>query len=192
MVDCTRRFVLCLALCYFVFVFSILLALQLPSLGRKLVMVLFVRLCDLQLFDFVCFHFTLVFGKGCGLWLWHSLGFSLIPFFKALASIVYLRYFADKIASILFFQRAIIQERGIILSKNKYVPATLSWGIHIRNFKTVACTVLKLCYASKRVRNGRTDECPRSIMPLPINSPSFKGLGTAVFQYLSYKVKCLK
>ena len=48
--------------------FSVLLALQLPRLGKKeLVMVLFVRLCDLQLFDFVCFHFLLVFGKGCGL-----------------------------------------------------------------------------------------------------------------------------
>ena len=32
-----------------------------------------------------------------------------------------------------------------------------SWGIYVRNFKTVACTCLKLCYASKSVKNGRTD-----------------------------------
>ena len=37
--------------------------------------------------------------------------------FKALASIV-LRYFADKIASI-FFQRAITQEKGIVLLRKK-------------------------------------------------------------------------
>ena len=36
------------------------------------------------------------------------------PGFKALASIVFFRYFADKISSI-SFQRAITQERGIIL-----------------------------------------------------------------------------
>ena len=43
-----------------------------------------------------------------------------------------------------------------------------SWGIHLRNFKTVACTVLKLCYASKSVTNGRTDERPRGNMPLQL------------------------
>ena len=78
-----RRFVLCLALCYFVLVifspFSIaitslgeerasLLALRLPRLGkRELVLVLFVRLFDLRLFGFVCFLFLLVSRKGCGL-----------------------------------------------------------------------------------------------------------------------------
>ena len=35
------------------------------------------------------------------------------------------RYFADKIASI-FFQRAITQERGIIMSRKKYVSAIFS------------------------------------------------------------------
>ena len=41
-------------LCYFVFVFSVLLALQLPRLGkRELVLVLFVRLFDLRLFGFM-------------------------------------------------------------------------------------------------------------------------------------------
>ena len=48
--------------------FSVLLALQLPRLGkRELILVLFVRLFDLRLFDFVCFLFLLVSGKGCGL-----------------------------------------------------------------------------------------------------------------------------
>ena len=49
---------------------SVLLALRLPRSGkRELVLVLFVRLFDLRLtmFDFVCFLFLLVSGKGCGL-----------------------------------------------------------------------------------------------------------------------------
>ena len=48
--------------------FSLLLALRLPRLGkRELILVLFVRLFDLRLFGFVCFLFLLVSGKGCGL-----------------------------------------------------------------------------------------------------------------------------
>ena len=54
---------LCVILC-----FSVLLALRLPRLGkRELILVLFVRLFDLRLFDFVCFFFLLVSGKDCGL-----------------------------------------------------------------------------------------------------------------------------
>ena len=56
--------------------FSVLLALRFPRLGkRELILVLFVRLSDLCLFGFVSFPFLLVSGKGCGLWLWHSLDF---------------------------------------------------------------------------------------------------------------------
>ena len=63
--------------------FSVLLALRLPRLGkRELILVLFVRLFDLCLFGFVGFHFLLVSGKGCGLWLWHSLDFSLNFFYS--------------------------------------------------------------------------------------------------------------
>ena len=63
-------------------VFQSLLALQLPRLGkRKLILVLFIRLFDLCLFGFVDFFFLLVSGKGCGLWLWHSLDFSFTFFF---------------------------------------------------------------------------------------------------------------
>ena len=40
----------------------------------------FVRLFDLCLFGFVGFLFLLGSGRGCGLWLWHSLGFSLTFF----------------------------------------------------------------------------------------------------------------
>ena len=58
-------------------------SIAITSLGeeRELVFVLFVRLFDLRLFGFVCFIFLLVSGKGCSVWLWHSLDFSLIPFF---------------------------------------------------------------------------------------------------------------
>ena len=48
--------------------FSVLLALRLPRLGkRELILVLFVRLFDLRLFGLICFLFLLVSGKGCGL-----------------------------------------------------------------------------------------------------------------------------
>ena len=78
----TRRFVLCLTLCYFILCFVVLLALRLPRLGKiELILVLFVRVFDLCLFGFVFFLFLLVPGKGCGLWLWHSLDFSLTFFF---------------------------------------------------------------------------------------------------------------
>ena len=54
--------------------FSVLLVLRLPRLGkRELILVLFVRLFGLCLFRFVGFLFLLGSGKGCGLWLWHSL-----------------------------------------------------------------------------------------------------------------------
>ena len=63
--------------------FSVLLVLRLPRLGkRELILVLFVRLFGLCLFRFVGFLFLLGSGKGCGLWLWHSLDFSL-TFFAA-------------------------------------------------------------------------------------------------------------
>ena len=53
---------------HFVIVFSVLLALRLPRLGkRELILVLFVCLIDLCLFGFVGFLFLLMSGKGCGL-----------------------------------------------------------------------------------------------------------------------------
>ena len=58
--------------------FSVLLVLRLPCLGkRELILVLLVRLFGLCLFRFVGFLFLLGSGKGWGLWLWHSLDFSL-------------------------------------------------------------------------------------------------------------------
>ena len=64
--------------------FSVLLVLRLPRLGkRELILVLFLCLFNLCLFGFVSFLFLLVFGKGCGLWLWHTLDFSLTFFLTA-------------------------------------------------------------------------------------------------------------
>ena len=61
--------------------FLVLFALWLPRLGKwMLILVLFVRLLDLWLFGFAGFLFLLVSGKGCGLWLWHSLDFSFTFF----------------------------------------------------------------------------------------------------------------
>ena len=66
--------------------FSVLLALRLPRLGkRELILVLFVHLFDLRLFGFVRFLFLLLSGKGCGLLLWYSLDFPL-TFFLELAN----------------------------------------------------------------------------------------------------------
>ena len=54
MVYSTRRFVVCLSMCHFVLVFSVLLVLRLPRLGkRELIMVLFVLFFGLCLFGFV-------------------------------------------------------------------------------------------------------------------------------------------
>ena len=62
--------------------FLVLLVLRLPRLGkRELILVLFARLFDLCLFGFVGFLFLLGSGKGCDLWLWHSLDFSLTFFY---------------------------------------------------------------------------------------------------------------
>ena len=48
--------------------FSVLLALRLPRLGKRdLILVLFVRLFDLFLFEFIGFLFLLGSWKGCGL-----------------------------------------------------------------------------------------------------------------------------
>ena len=61
--------------------FSVLLVFRLPRLGkRELILVLFVRLFGLCLFRFVGFLFLLGSWKGCGLWLRHSLDFSLTFF----------------------------------------------------------------------------------------------------------------
>ena len=53
---------------HFVLVFFSPFSIAITSLGKKeLILVLFVRLFDLHLFDFVCFFFLLVSGKGCSL-----------------------------------------------------------------------------------------------------------------------------
>ena len=78
-----RGDLLCVFPCVILFLcFSVLLVLQLPRLGRReLILVLFIRLFGLCLFRFVGFLFLLGSGNGCGLWLWHSLDFSLTFFF---------------------------------------------------------------------------------------------------------------
>ena len=69
MVYSTRRFVLCLTLCYFILVFFSPFSVAITSLGKErgLIVVLFIRVFGLCLFSFVGFLFILVSGKGCGL-----------------------------------------------------------------------------------------------------------------------------
>ena len=72
--------------------FLVLLVLRLPRLGkRELILVLFVRLFGLCLFRFVGFLFLLGCGKGCGLWLWHSLDFSL-TFFVQCTPLLFIKF----------------------------------------------------------------------------------------------------
>ena len=75
----TRWFVLSLTLCYFVLVFFSPFSIAIISLGEERA-----SLGDFRTFVrfavFVCFLFLLESGKGCGLWLWHSLDFSLTLF----------------------------------------------------------------------------------------------------------------
>ena len=55
---------MCLSVYHFVLVFSVLLVLRLPRLGkRELILVLFVRLCGLCLFGFVGFLFSWGLGR---------------------------------------------------------------------------------------------------------------------------------
>ena len=72
-------------MCHFVLVFFSPFSVAVASLvggegGGGLILVLFVRLFGLCLFRFVGFLFLLGSGKGCGLFLWHSLDFSLTFF----------------------------------------------------------------------------------------------------------------
>ena len=71
MVYSTRLFVVCLTLCYCVFVFFSPFSIAITSLGEDRanpgIFRIFVRLFDLRVFVFVCFLFLLMFGKGCGL-----------------------------------------------------------------------------------------------------------------------------
>ena len=87
MVYSTRQFVLCLALCYFVHVFFSPFSIAITSLGEERANLgVLVRFSDLRLFGFVCFLFLLVSGMDCGLWLWHSLDFSLTFFSRSPSS----------------------------------------------------------------------------------------------------------
>ena len=66
MVYSTRRFVVCLILCYFVLVFFSPFSIAITSLGEERANIS-AFLIDLCLFEFVGFLFLLVSGKGCGL-----------------------------------------------------------------------------------------------------------------------------
>ena len=81
MVYSTRRFVVCLSVCHLVLVFFSPFSIAITSLGEeRVILVLFVRLFGLCLFRFVGFVLLFGSGKGCGLWLWHTLDFSLTIF----------------------------------------------------------------------------------------------------------------
>ena len=76
--------------------------------------------------------------------------------FKALVSIVFEIFCWQDCSHI--FSKGHNSGKGHNSVTKKYLSAIFSWGNHIRNFKTVACMVLKLCYASKSMRNRPIDE----------------------------------
>ena len=76
MPDLTRRFVVCLSVCHFVLVFFSPFSIAITSLGEERA-----NLSAFRTFvRFVGFLFFLGSGKGCDLWLWHSLDISLTFF----------------------------------------------------------------------------------------------------------------
>ena len=100
--------------------FSVLLVLRLPRLGkRELILVLFVRLFGLCLFRFVGFLFLLGSGKGCGLWLWHSLDFSLTFFVDWLCRCA-VQILMDNYTNVIFL---IVWIKLLILGLFKRCPA---------------------------------------------------------------------
>ena len=91
--------------------FSVLLALRLPRLGnRELILVFFIRLFGLRSFGFVCFLYLLLSGMGCGLWLWHSLDVSLTFCFFTSVQQVHLRQETFLLTSffLLLFNKSIL------------------------------------------------------------------------------------
>ena len=111
----TRRFVLCLSDCHFVLVFFSPFSIAITSLGEER--------ANLSAFrTFV--RFVLVWicrsGKGCGLWLWHSLDFSL-TFFLRLKSVCFFFFFVNQhlINWIIYFRNVFIQwvEKMLLLAR---------------------------------------------------------------------------
>ena len=160
MVYSTGRFVLCLTLCQFVLCFSVLLALRLPRLGRReLILVLFVRLFDLCLFGFVGFLFLLVSGKGCGLWLWHSLDFSLTFFIQFVSNSPEFTFFHTFFKGrwytykgqfcqifVSFLKRGCSKREKLLLFnkyKNRAIKPKIGNGIKIIMHICIVCTIYK-------------------------------------------------
>ena len=140
-------------LSFFSCVFFILV-LRLPGLGkRELILVLFVRLLGLYLFRFVGFHFLLGSGKGFGLWLWHSLDFSLTFLTDKLTDLSWI-YFVfegstrtfvftvcylvirtlliDQITWVLLFQRMwiVVSMSRIFLPELQGILVVSAWTVH--------------------------------------------------------------
>ena len=74
-----------------------------------------------------------------------------------------------------FFQRGITPERAIARTRKKHGSAIFPWGIHIWNFKALACLIHKIWHASKSVTNEQTDRCTDN--PKPICHVNFFEVG---------------
>ena len=81
-----------------------------------------------------------------------------------------------------FFQRGITPEREITWTRKKRRSAIFPWGIHIWNFKTLACTVHKIWHALKELTHVRMDN-RKPICPL--NFSEVGGINRIVASFIS-------
>ena len=131
--------------------FSVLLVLG----KRELIVVLFVRLFDLYLFGFVDFLFLFVSGKGCGLWLWHSLDFSL-TLFSYVAFV--LSSFAPHVFVLWSLGKVVLRDHGIpwVSSGILYIlhyentPIQIYWEFYHQKMKTFRWKILVVFTAEIR------------------------------------------
>ena len=107
----TRQFGVCLSLCHFLLVFFSPFSIAITSFGEERANLSAFRTFGLCLFRFVGFLFLLGSGKGCGLWLWYSLDFSLTfyayVFYRILKLLLFL-LFTFSIFNIDFFHASIL------------------------------------------------------------------------------------
>ena len=98
-----------------------------PENKRELILVLFVRLFDLRLFGFVGFLFLLVSKKGCGLWRWHSLDFSLTFFWHFMQ----IETFCMKVKTLISGKDVINLSSDVLAHRVLKVNVTLLYPVQI-------------------------------------------------------------
>ena len=125
-----------------------------------------------------------------------------LPGFKALTLFVFEILFWKDFIHI--FSKGNNSGNGLYPDGKIRISYFFTWGIHIWHFKTLACTVQKLCYASKSMQCKICPKLQRAIThevffriyskvnqviysPIPIHSPGFKALASMVFEIFCWQ-----